>query len=427
MINKKEKKGRHFLPELEPPTLILVIFLVWVIIRTLDFTGLAETASGKVVVWLAPAIAIIICAKTIMDVFTKNGGGVRVPRIIKTTVFIVFLALAFWLPGKLFESDKVMSYYLLTPPVISENSAIELKEMMASHEDFKRILINHQRYLAMCFVVLIAIAYKWVSWFRNRNRKVKIGMFEFTENIGLTKGVTGGDKNHRGNYIEAAQDIISNKITSNMKLQILLINGKTDLVEETSEIRKSIIRNKPALRVLLLDPFSEYARRRAENLVAKDDLKDGEKAIDCYVRCYAETVSALDYLRDHYGVDVEYKTYCSRPLFRFYRGQNNNTTSWCATQFYLINSHGYESPLYLYEDDNGVNSRNNFSTLAKDAFEFIWGNGFSYECLDEIDIPLIYYLAKMNGVALTDGNNRVRDYADVLADLKLETVSNLNL
>lgn len=94
---------------------------------------------------------------------------------------------------------------------------------------------------------------------------------------------------------DAKRDIAS-KIENSNRVQIMVINGYHDLADSSSVIRQALEKKKRSLdlKVLLLDPFSEYSVRRAEQLLPEIDMELSRMR---YIRDYFRTINSLDELK----------------------------------------------------------------------------------------------------------------------------------
>jgi hypothetical protein len=227
---------------------------------------------------------------------------------------------------------------------------------------------------------------------------------EFLQDVGIERAWVADRA--PGAHKAKTQNRTAELMQSNLSaLRILVINGYDDLVDEASPIAKALhshiaqCRADPKIgaeregfgvRVLLLDPFSTFAKDRAMNLAGSWST---EWAMKRYVRHFDLARKRLAKL------GIEHRIYCSRPLFRFYLGTCVSGDQWCVEQSYLRNKHGYETPVFEHVINGNVLPEDSFITLAGQAFEYMWDRSFKdYTEQGLMDSALVVYMAEMYGL-----------------------------
>lgn len=197
---------------------------------------------------------------------------------------------------------------------------------------------------------------------KDEDRKVA----HFAREVGLIEGWRCANDEERVSVINAVAD----KIEHSNESRFMLINGYHDLIGNDSPIRQAIdVKGRSCfLKVLLLDPFSSYAKKRADRLLPEVDEDNSHLR---YIRDYYKVRSELDRLAAS-GIPIQYKVYCSKPFFRVYLFDNE-----AIFQTYLDNRHGHQTPMYHY-----TNSDRSMFHLAEELFSYHWNKGFKFNDAD---------------------------------------------
>jgi hypothetical protein len=360
---------------------VLLFFLGAIVITSIADWFDLETRLTWLMDGLVWSTVFLIC-KNSLQLAVAPGGHPNWPNIGKITASICIFLAAIYIPTLLHKYGIAGNLY--------PNERGALLNILRIFETY-------------ALVVTLLIAAIFIFWWRETKQTHGVGIF--TREIGLIKGATGGAATHE--YIMDVQKEIAKKIQKKELLRVMVINGVQDFVED-SPINEVLKGSKcPKLRVLLLDPFSSFARDRADRLRNDDDLETCRRK---YVWDFVRTKEFLESLK-RTGKNVDYRIYCSRPLFRMYLGEDKNGNHWCTQQSYLVDKHGYEAPVFFHEfTHNGqVRQVDSFATLAKQAFQYLWDRGFeSYTKIGIKSTPLVYYMANMYDIPLKspDGSER---------------------
>lgn len=215
---------------------------------------------------------------------------------------------------------------------------------------------------------------------------------EFDANvIGFVKDVSlkGGNRCASDEEKREAKREIASKIQKSNRVKIMVINGHHDLADNSSEIHRALSEKNRLLdlKVLLLDPFSEYSVRRADQLLPEVDVALSRMR---YIYDYFRTIDALDVLSKKAGTTVTWRTYCSNPFFRMYLLDRE-----LVLQTYQASLHGHGTPLYNF----AVGERSLF-TAGQEIFNYYWNKGFIFtdDSLKEKGASLTVYLGGMYGL-----------------------------
>jgi len=273
-----------------------------------------------------------------------------------------------------------------------------------------KILIT---YNSVNMVLLYGIVILLLVWHITIDPETE-GINKFLKKIGLVKGRLGSDSEHTQEYIDFFRKQVSENISDDMsQLYILLINGRGDLANQDSPIYSKLKASNVPTKILLLDPFTKFARERAGFLKERETSHDMWLS---YICDFLITMKFIEKLKQS-NPNIEAKIYCSRPLYRLYFGENSRVSQWCISQCYLNNKHGYDTPIYIYKSKQNVNADGDkFGALAMQAFTLLWENGFSNhnEISDnKVSPQFLLYAASMLDINITDDQNNIKPLSEI--------------
>ena len=271
-----------------------------------------------------------------------------------------------------------------------------------SLEDVSRIVyfLDHNKDYMSIFQYMIAFSYLTIlallTILTIRSRHIELDaiikdqkeLFEFAQAVKLSDGSRCAKEQERSEIFP----VIAEKIKKSHKVRIMAVSAYHDLVDGNSQIRHTLEEKEHNLnlRVLLLDPYSEYAQQRAEELLPGEDP---QLAWMRYIYDSCTVKKELDHIKQR-GGSVEYRHYCSKPFFRMHLLDRD-----LFIQAYESKKHGHASPMYHYEAGD-----NSLFHLGEEMFNYHWKRGFLFdsELLGRKGKAFTVFLAKQYGLLLQD-------------------------
>lgn len=278
--------------------------------------------------------------------------------------------------------------------------------------------------VAAFIAVTMFIAAMWLALGESllaNNEMMGLEVLRFVKDIGLHEGNLSETEEEKAR----AQEAVAKKIASSKKrVRVMVINGYKDLVPAESVIRRALEQKQSALKfhLLLLDPYSSYARDRADALREEYTHEASRKR---YIRDCHRTIEVLAQLKRK-GAHIEHRLYCSRPFFRIWLFDKE-----LFVQAYEGGKHGHDTALY-----NFTKKGRSMYGVADHMFCYYWDRGFVHtdESLRKMGPAFTMYLAQMYGVEIgtpfdVDATRtRILDHAkrELEAALKAEEERKLN-
>jgi hypothetical protein len=388
------------------PQALLLIVLLLLLAGVLQWIGELQTAVGFTVLSVATVLGGIFLTPFLKTTFQGTDGRPAWRKILGVLAVVLVGFLIANAPGWLVHLSTIKRLY---PP------------------DEQGLYENVLIYQSISGVLLYLSIVVFALWWKSEGPKSGVGKdaspnetYErrerFIRALGLVAGGFGGDTAHKQEYMAKVQEETAKLIQKDRLVRVLAVNAAADLVPEDSPIRMAIESERPRLKILLLDPFSTFARERANYLRQDDDFHTSWLR---YVWDFLRTTETLNTIRQS-GIHVEHRVYCSRPLFRIYLSENEATGECeCISQAYLSHRHGYETPYHQYQyTPNEHDERDNVITLNRQAFQYIWDRGFSsFTASGLTSIPIVYYMANMQGLPLLNPDQSPRNFETLRAEL----------
>ena len=280
---------------------------------------------------------------------------------------------------------------------------------------FFRLQDAHYYALSRYVFVLSYLTFILFAWSIVLTKKSnKFSMQTQEMNVALFANDTGLIEGSRCLNTEEQDEVVkkvAGKIDDSTTCRFMLINGYHNFTDPDSLIRVALESKKKSLnlKLLMLDPFSSYAKKRADVLLPETDERLSQMR---YIRDFFKVLDKVDALKKA-GASVECKVYCSKPFFRLYLFDKNDL----IFQAYQDNMHGHHTPMYHY-----IAKQRSLFHLGRDIFNYHWNRSFKFDekSLMYYGKPFIFYLAKMYGVLEDNENN-----ADILCGRILEYVESM--
>jgi hypothetical protein len=189
-------------------------------------------------------------------------------------------------------------------------------------------------------------------------------------------------------------DLIVKKFDETSSIKVMMINWYDDLIPPTSPILHALTKNcNKDIKILLLDPFSTFAKQRSETLAGAGD---DEANWNSYINMFLKVRNKLDHLNQDHDGKIEHFVFCSRPFFRFYLFDND-----LFVQVYHNKHHGRDSPMFHYRKSDTISIQNDsFFQLGVEMFDYYLKHSFQFEDakLKAKGNPFAVYLARMYGI-----------------------------
>jgi len=317
-------------------------------------------------------------------------------RILVIILVIIVGYLIYRIPELLPNLAFAFGYY-------SSLEEIKPSEFMGRMQDEHYLAVIKYLFVLAYLTFLLVIQFFIIAHKQNKihynteERNVAL----FAQDVGLIEGVRCANKEERSLVVNK----ISEKIKTSNTCRFMLINGYHDLTDPESEIKIALESRKKDinLKLLLLDPFSEYARKRADKLLPETDEYLSKMR---YVKDFFKVVEKIESLKLQSN-NIDYKVYCSNPFFRIYLFDEE-----FIFQAYQNDKHGHQTPMYHY-----VSTSRSLYHLGREMFNYHWNRGYKFDesSIKYYESPLIYYLAKMYGVLKEPSNDVDKILKDILS------------
>jgi len=199
----------------------------------------------------------------ILPLFFKDGKFYP-KRIILISVVSFIGYLLFSLPDYLPKLSIAFDFY----PSLEEIKRSEF--LYRLQEIHYRSVIKYLfafTYIIILLVVMFYILARKSKKTHSQSEERNVAMF--AKDVGLIEGARCASKEER----KVVEKTISKKIKTSETCRFMLINGYHDLTNPESDIKIALESRKKDLnlKLLLLDPFSMYARKRADKLLPETD------------------------------------------------------------------------------------------------------------------------------------------------------------
>lgn len=200
-------------------------------------------------------------------------------------------------------------------------------------------------------------------------------------------------------------ELITKKFDESSTIKVMMINWFEDLITPSSPILHALTKNcQKDIKVLLLDPFSSFARQRSEHLAgAGDDNSNWLR----YIYMFKKVRDKLDHINQDHDAKISHSIFCSRPFFRFYLFDQD-----LFIQVYHDKYHGRSSPMFHYQkSESGSILDDSFFQLGVELFDYYLKNSFQFDDakLKAKGSAFTVYLARMYNI-LNDSNvNKLDD------------------
>ena len=339
----------------------------------------------------AVTMAII---KAFFNTLVKNAffkdGSLDVRRSV-ITICVVTVGFAFY-----YLPDAIRFVHALVPAKFTSSN----RSFVVQLNDKYILLLT--KYLTVAVYLIFILAYAAVkAWARGDQvaaiHQTERNVVRFVKDVELINGYRCSNAEERQEGLRK----IANLIARSPKTELMVINGYHDLAKDGSVVRGALEAKQRNLRlkVLLLDPFSAYARTRATQLMQETDVR---LTILRYVRDHMRVIESLDRLKGG-GGNVDYRIYCSNPFLRIYLFDQD-----LVFQTYQANRHGNGTPMYHFRD-----GERSFFGMGKEIIQYYWNKGFLHTeaSLSKMGRPLTLYLAEMYGLEPknTDSDEGLRE------------------
>jgi len=189
-------------------------------------------------------------------------------------------------------------------------------------------------------------------------------------------------------------ELITKKFDESTTIKVMMINWFDDLIPTNSPILHALTRNcHKDIKVLLLDPFSTFAKKRSEDLA---NAGDDDTNWHSYIKMFLKVKNKLSHLNQDHDGKISHFVFCSRPFFRFYLFDND-----LFIQVYHNKHHGRDSPMFHYQkSDINTIQNDSFFQLGVEMFDYYLKNSFQFDDdkLKAKGNPFTVYLARMYGI-----------------------------
>lgn len=189
-------------------------------------------------------------------------------------------------------------------------------------------------------------------------------------------------------------NLISSKFDESSTIRVMMINWHDDLIPTSSPILHALTKNcHKDVKVLLLDPFSSFARQRSEALAGAGDDEANWRS---YIKMFIKARNKLDHLNQDHDAHIGHFVFCSRPFFRFYLFDHD-----LFIQVYHDKHHGRDAPMFHYQKASVSSIQNDsFFQLGVELFDYYLKNSFQFDDakLKMKGNPFTVYLARMYGI-----------------------------
>lgn len=236
----------------------------------------------------------------------------------------------------------------------------------------------------------------------------------FARAVNLVGGSRFSTETERMEMIE----LITKKFDESPTIKVMMINWHDDLIPVSSPILHALTRNcHKNIKVLLLDPFSSFARQRSEHLADAGDVNENWLS---YIRMFEKVRNKLNHLNQDHNANISHTVFCSRPFFRFYLFEQD-----LFIQVYHNKHHGRSSPMFHYQkSESGSILDDSFFQLGVELFDYYLKNSFQFDNdkLKGKGSAFTVYLARMYEI-LNDSNVNNLDElrAEVLSFVQRKT------
>ena len=298
-------------------------------------------------------------------------------------IFIICLVIVFGygvyrIPELLPKFSVLFNYY-------SSLKEIKPEEFMGRIQDVHYLAIIKYLFVFTYLIILLVVQLYIIARKSNKiyHQTEERNVALFAKDIGLVEGVRCANKDERN----VVAKTISEKIKTSKTCRFMLVNGYHDLTNPESAIKIALESRKDLdLKLLLLDPFSMYAKKRADRLLPETDEYLSQMR---YVRDFFKVVEKIESLKSASN-NIDYRVYCSNPFFRIYLFDEE-----FIFQAYQNDKHGHETPMYHY-----VSTPRSLYHLGREVFNYHWNRGYKFNevSIGYYESPFIYYLANMYGL-----------------------------
>lgn len=247
-------------------------------------------------------------------------------------------------------------------------------------------------YWVIVLVIFLALMARTVA---QTNAKLEVIANENkTANFARAVNLVGGSRFSTQAEKDEMTKLIASKFDESSTIRVMMINWHDDLIPTSSPILHALTKNcHKDIKVLLLDPFSSFAKQRSEDLAGAGD---DEANWLSYIKMFMKVRNKLDHLNQDHDVKIGHFVFCSRPFFRFYLFDHD-----LFIQVYHNKYHGRDSPMFHYQKSSVSSIQNDsFFQLGVELFDYYLKNSFQFDDakLKAKGNPFTVYLARMYGI-----------------------------